>query len=336
MVERAWNMPVISQGKKVAEVGVSSEVQQVQDDSEKKRIQRKMDEEEAEHEARMAKYRRQAEGSPGTGSGFEVKGGVNLGTWNPQAEAEKASERERAAREDLLKELALARQESSEAKGKLNEERLTNLAATMQKSFDQSLASLQAQILELNKSKAGEKTVLDQMNEMKAFATELGWVKQQVGQGGGSDGLQLQIAEMNINAARSQREFEWKMEQDKRNYDRELKKDEIDAQIRREELENKRKRDDMFAQAPELLGRAVGAAMRESPPAEGSEGPAVAARKPAAVASKKKSYHLEVPAGSGGEIECPECQQPIAIGPTADSAVCANCGKTLPIQRVGS
>jgi len=38
--------------------------------------------------------------------------------------------------------------------------------------------------------------------------------------------------------------------------------------------------------------------------------------------------------GRGGEVKCSQCHQPVAVGPTARTAVCSGCGTKYPIKRV--
>ncbi len=86
------------------------------------------------------------------------------------------------------------------------------------------------------------------------------------------------------------------------------------------------------------MGKAIGQAMRSGGSGDGGGRAAVVDRKVAEAPGEqqKKVFHLEVPVGHGGEIECPDCQQPVAVGPTAETAICAACGRTMSIKRVGT
>ncbi|GAI91654.1 unnamed protein product [marine sediment metagenome] len=49
----------------------------------------------------------------------------------------------------------------------------------------------------------------------------------------------------------------------------------------------------------------------------------------------KQGHHVEAGWGDIGEVECPGCSQPLAIGSTARVAICANCGEKVSVKRVG-
>ena len=266
----------------------------------------------AEAEARKA----QEEPLPVPEPPFQFKGSINMGDIDMQRdarEAKEATEAENARRDKELKEEREKREVVEKEKHQLE-------LAGIQKDMNQKMESLEKTILAGN---ANQKSITTQIGEIQELAGILGFQKPDPALAGSMDvSMRIDLIKLQNDNARAEREFKREMRREEREYQRLMRKDDDDRHFRQGEADRQAKRDEMFAKAPEMVGRAIASGMMEG-------GGANAKQKP-------QSYHLEAAAGAGGEAECPYCSSEIAIGPTARSAVCPNpeCGAKLPIKRI--
>ncbi len=273
-----------------------------------------------EAEARAAEAvskREKAESGEGKGSepAFKMTGEIGLGKFNMLEMLE-----QRVSERDTLRKEA---QEQANTQAGINEdlrERLhTKELEVMQTGFDAQMESLK----KLIESSASRGTFMDQYNMTKELAGAIGMVAPGVGT---SDlTVTMELEKMKFEQNLELRKMSREEKRADREFQRQLKKDEDEREEKRQEAGRLAKRDDIFASAPEVLGRAIVKGYVEGQRVEGSQ----------AANAPKKGGHIEAGWGEGGTADCPTCQQPIGVGPTARAAVCTNCGAESTIKRVG-
>jgi hypothetical protein len=147
----------------------------------------------------------------------------------------------------------------------------------------------------------------------------------------------------------TERQFAWQMERDRRQWQLDLKKLDQSNKVAMAEVGAKKERDAMLWQFPEIIGstiakglmssRATGApiAGQAAPPRRQSTRPIAGAENMETDAQASMSGRkISAAPGEAGQIACPECGQSIAIGPTANRAVCAGCGYETEVVRTGA
>ncbi len=290
-------------------------------DRERNRIDREEEKDDAKHDAEMAELKKKKTTADASSekagearqesSGYKVTGEMNLGTINLQEEREVAKAAAEREREDSKKEAERLRKELAESAGKTaDENRLLR-------------ADLHAAEIREIKAAAGEPqgSLTDQILMVKTLASELGLKPPDAAVGDSS--VQLQILAMTHAEAQRDREFKWQMEQD-RNAREDRREDAANnLAMRGAELAQGRERTELIVSAVKTVGATAAAGLMASEGAEPASSP------PQGV----KVGNIQVGIGGSGETKCIKCKQPVAVGPTAKSAVCAGCGARYSIQR---
>jgi hypothetical protein len=156
---------------------------------------------------------------------------------------------------------------------------------------------------------------------------------------------------MKMDGDRAEREFKRAMRKDDLEFQRLLKRDDVEESIKMQELSDKRKRDELFSKAPEILGRAIAAgfadagadtppvAQQYEPPPQNGQRQAPPPYQPqtARQAPRKPEppgrYIIEAFDGEDGVVDCPQCHAEVAVGPKSKVAVCAVCRANIDIKR---
>jgi len=252
---------------------------------------------------------------------FQVKGEVDLGKINIQEQTQKA---EAAA--------AAERVASKERENKLTEELRKTTEELHNVQLQRVSSELSAKIESLQQAIAGgnKKTVTEQLAEVSGLAEQLGYVKPQVGGTNGDPHILLEIKKLEMQMAHDDREFQRQMKKDEREWDlriEEIKQQRLDTQAK---LEVEREKQKMWNAAPERIGAVIAKGLTSQPPGPERVSGAAAGKgpgKPILVTADKDEV---------GELDCPNCKTVVAIGKTARSAVCAQCGQKFTIKRVTS
>lgn len=288
-------------------------------------IDRQEEIDQKEHETKVAKLEKdkaaaeaamdKAEKPKEAESPFKVKGEIDMGHINYQEMIEKSN-----AERDKLR---LEAEEAAKTQAGINEGLRERLHAAelnaVTVTFNAQIANLKDLIL----SQASKGTFVDQLKEAKDTAQEIGFMRPS-----GETGdlmAQIKLKEMEFNQTRELRKMDREAKQSDRDFQLELRKFDDERDERKQTAAQQSKRDEMFAKAPEVIGRAIGRAIVESE-AEGGgirEG----------VSKGVKHYQITIPPEHGGEMDCEQCGEIIGIGPTAKVAVCANCGARVQIKR---
>jgi len=238
-----------------------------------------------------------------------------------EVRARDAEQALRSASEDRRKEAeeaaAKAQQEAQTAKDELHNHQIQMLSDKLTELLSQ------------------KKSPQDQFTEYFGFAEtllgKLGYVKPgTVTPASENPQIALEIAKLNLDAAREERKFQLDMEQRKREWDIKLLELQQQSKFKERELELNEKKAQQFFALPEILGGSIAQGLVD----HAAGGAPI--RRSANVSTSPEpvpSFHVEVGEGEGGDFECPSCHGRIGIGPTSTEAVCLNCNTRLPVQR---
>ncbi|KKN59497.1 hypothetical protein LCGC14_0541110 [marine sediment metagenome] len=281
----------------------------------------------AEAEAEAAKNKAEhAKGGGGEGSGsdspFKVSGKVDLGTFNYQDLLNKQTEEMKDLKKEANEEAAGQAAISNDLRERLHSKEMEVLTTSF-------AAQMQA-LTKMVESNASRGSFMDQYNGVMEMAKTIGLSQPQLaGDVTQSMALEKMKFEQNLELKRMGREDR----QADREFTRRLNLDAEEREAKKGERAQQAKRDDMFAKAPQVIGGAIAQGLMAN---KGDGGGVSEQASPEPKAPKgKPGPHFEAGWGESGDGECPGCNQPIGIGPTAKTAVCANCGDSVPIIRVG-
>uniref|UniRef100_A0A6M3MDZ4 Uncharacterized protein n=1 Tax=viral metagenome TaxID=1070528 RepID=A0A6M3MDZ4_9ZZZZ len=306
---------------------------QARSNTRRKQIIRLEEEEDAAHRARMARLNKETVVNqnvpvPGeTSGGFKVTGGLDMGHINYQD----LMQQQIADREALRQEAAQAAANQQQISEDLRQRLHTSEMDLIKSSFG-------AQMQMLNKTIEGNTSrgsFIQEYNGMMDVVKALG-----MGHPQASDNMsiQLDLKKMEFENTRELRKMMREDKQADREFQRQLNRDADEREDKKANLEIKRaetaaaiqaerEKRSMFATPFETLGMAIAKGLVDSNGGISAEGRSPAKR-------KRSGKRLEVGEGESGVTECPECGEPVAIAPTARSAVCSSCDATFPIDRV--
>lgn len=263
--------------------------------------------------AEAATERVESGAGKGPEDGFKFKGGIDLGEFNIMGMLTKQT--------DELKVLKQEAETAASQQHQVSEELRERLHA---KEMEVMTTGFNAQMLTLSKmieSNANKGSFLDEYDRTKAFAAAIGMVAP----GSQATDMQttLELKKLEFDQTKEMRRLAREEKSEQRKWDLELRRLDDDRANKKVEQDRQERKDNMFASAPAAIGAAIAKGIQDS---GGSDAP---------VTKKGKTYRAEVAPGQALEFECPGCSQPVALGPTAKSAVCANCGTMVTATRTG-
>jgi len=318
---------LLTLGDRLAEGGETPDVALKDRIAQKKKaeIDRQDELEKAEHEAKMAELEKKkkeaaanaSKAEERTENPFQVKGQINVGNIDLQAEREETRRQAVEAQQAMANEMEKQRQEAQLLREQLAQEKMEGLKNTLLTQLNQQ----NQQLSNLINSQASKGSIVDQIKAMKATAAELGLVD---GNAGSSASLQVELKrlEFELEDRRHAHEMEILRLTDEREYNR--KKLDLEDKRLEAELEEKRKSREQLAQAPLMIGQAIGQAMK------GGGEPAAPTN---IINAPAPSGHIDAPPGEAGELECPGCQTTMSFGPTQKLAVCPGCDARFTVNR---
>ena len=248
----------------------------------------------------------------------KITGEVSLGKFDFQEQGRIAQELAERERKDAREREQGLLKERDELRSEIQKTQVERLASEFNGKFEMLAQQMQKGM--------SQRSFGEQYNDLLQIAGQLGLVKPDNGGGGSDPRFRLETLKMEADIAREERDFKWKMRQDEKQWQLDIKKLEVDAAIRREEIERQRQRDETFNRAPELIGRAIGKAMIET------DGDVQVSSRPK-TRGKVDIFPLEAEMGEAGTVDCPKCHSQIGIGPTINTAACAKCGSRVQITR---
>ena len=192
------------------------------------------------------------------------------------------------------------------------------------------LANLEAKLTEVKEALVKGNDISSQIATIRTTAKSLGMSEGAIGSS--SNDIALQLKKMEIESSlqiarmeddRNRRDKEWELT---------LKKWEEEKAIRREEIATKANSDKEKVALIRDMGGRFGKAI-----VEGAMGGSGETETGGGIASKApESFTVDAKMGEEGEIVCPnpKCKTIIEIATDTVTAVCANCGMRVPINRI--
>lgn len=324
MARKAWETAI---GEPVTNpLDGDSLLAQSKSDRERKRIKRQEDEDEAAHQARMADFAKKtatssaavektSEKKEDTG-GIKTKGEFNIGNFNIQ----EMLQQQIADRDKLKSEAEEAASRNQQISDDLRERLHTSEMQVLKTSFEAQMQLL-TKMIEANSSKGG---FTEQLNAAREIAKELGYSQGTSG-AGSSEMIQIELKKLDFEHQIAMRKMGKEDKAEERRWQIELRRLDDERETKKAELAQQAKKDEFVAKAPEAIGAAIAKGLMV-----GGGGAEVAS------SPSPRGIMPGITAGIGesGEAECTQCHQPVAVGPTARTAVCAGCGAKYPIRRV--
>lgn len=290
--------------------------------------QQKADEARARHDYMEYENAIKMLGAKPADSPFQVKGEINLGSYNPQEQQKEAQERMDAALKEKDESVAKERKRAEEAEQKLQDERLDGL----RRDFTGQMTELNKTIEKLAHS--GEKdshNIYEQFMTQYKSAMEVAKTFGAEKNGGGQDPtITLAIKKLEFDQAEKDREFKWKMHLDEKNWEKEKMQMADDHSYRQAQLNQEAKKTEMIAGFPTMIGAAIAKGLMDRGQGETQQ---QGIQQRGVNPETPKLYHIETAEGQGGEVTCPHCKSMIGFGPTQDAAQCINCKTNYKIQR---
>jgi len=287
-------------------------------------------------EAKAKAERAKSGGAENKESPLKVTGSVDLGKFNYQEMLQQQQQDLKDLKKEAEDQAGRQAVVSNELREKLHDKEMEVLKT----SFGAQMQVL-TKMIETNASKG---SFMEQYSAVVETAKTLGYSQPQMA---GDLSSQIELKKMEFNQAmelkkmarderRADREFQRQLNRDADERERELNRDADEREDKKAERAQQGRRDDMIAKTPQYIGGAIAQGLLANQ--GGGRGVAEEAP-PGPTAPKgkqgKQGRHVEAGWGESGEVECPGCSEPVAIGSTARVAVCSNCGEQFPIRRVG-
>lgn len=274
----------------------------------------------AEADEAKAKAERARSGESGVKeSPLKVTGEMSFGKINYQEMLQ-----QQMAERDKLREQA---EESAGRTQKDNDDLRERLHASEMQVLKTSFEAQMQVLTKMIEASASRGSFMEQYNAALEMAKTLGFSQPQIA---GDLSTQIELKKMEFNQAAELRKMARDEKRADRDFQRQLNVDAEERESRKTERARQDRRDDMVAKAPQMIGGAIAQGLL----ANQGKGRGVAEEAPPEPKTPR-GRHVEAGWGESGEVECPGCNQPVAIGPTARAAVCANCGERVPIRRTG-
>jgi len=246
---------------------------------------------------------------------FKVSGAIDLGTFNLQEQQQRASQEASLARQQAEARIDKVTEELNQTRQLLQ----TTQMQALQQGFERELNILREAI---QKGQANQPDFLTQMATIEALAEKLGFSRQTTTPG---TDFQTQIALKKLEAEmqREQRNFDLRMEQDKREWTLELRK--LDGLNKQEEarLQAEKEKLETLARIPEQIGFAFAKGIMDH---EESPNTGISNK-----ASHPRTVAGEI--GEAGQFDCEACGTKVAVGPTSTQTMCSKCGQLFNIIR---
>jgi predicted RNA-binding Zn-ribbon protein involved in translation (DUF1610 family) len=278
----------------------------------------------------------------------KMTGSINLGNIDFQEQSRRAQEVEAAARKSA--------EERADRLTAENEKLKTDLLATtinnLQTNLGGQIQKLQA---DLAAGRGSSKNIGEQLKEIIDSAALLGFVKPEavkpgpVVQNATDAALSLEMLRIQLEDKRSDRQWAWTMEKDRRQWQLDLRKLDQANRLALAEASAKKEQNAWIAHAPELIGNTIAKGLLSSRAGGVSNNPRPMQRRAPVNQPPPQANNIETEApasepgrkieadiGEAGTIDCSDCGSQIAIGPTATQAICASCGNTVEVVRRGA
>ena len=255
-------------------------------------------------------------------SPFKISGGINLGNIDVQEQQRQATEAAEKTKKDADDKVERVEKERDVAREKLHQSEMQNIQTALSQKIENLEKAIQS-------GATDKKSFAQEVEEIQVLAKTLGMAKPE-SPSNDDPTVKIEIMKLQMQESRADREFKRQMRADEKQWTLELRKLDLQVAESGARLRAEQEKNQMFANLPQVLGGAIAQGLISN---EGSGG----VSKEATSAKGKREQHIEADWGEAGETACPGCGKPIAIGPTAKIAICANpeCNTRVPIKRVG-
>lgn len=291
----------------------------------RRELERAEEIDEVKHEAEIAKYKKQTtsatvEAEKVENKGYEppikMTGQIDLGRISLTDQINESKRESQEAQAALSNRLDAAEEREKVALERAHQAEL----AAVQKEMSTRLEGLEKAI----QQGFSQKTIMQQLQEVRDLAGELGFSRPDPSLPGAADAsVRIQLMQLELQEKREDRAFKWKMREDEKRWQLEMQKLSDERDARRQQQESDKQKWQMFANAPQMIGGAIAKGLIDRGSQEVTEVPGIGKRKV-----------IEANVGEAGTVPCAECTAPVAVGPTAKVAQCADCGARFSIRRV--
>ena len=330
---------LIAIGERGADTGsIDTLYKAILEDRAAKKVEQQEEIDELAHAARVAKLKKEANSADTTASGagvkkdtdnpvkFEVKGGVDFGTLDLNAERKQAAED--------LKQLKKEQEETIRSIGQQNEDLRDRIHAKEIEMVQLNVKSQLELLQKMIESNASKGDFATQLAAARTVAQELGYAPASAGGSGGGDLMaQIELKKLEFNNQLALRELDEKVKDRDAQRRMDILKLEDEREERKDKAAREAKNDEVFAKTTELIGRTIGAYLKDGAaggiPEETKVVTPIAARP-----QNRQGGTLQAGVGESGTADCLVCSTTMAIGTTAIKAVCAKCGAEYPIERI--
>lgn len=256
---------------------------------------------------------------------FKVTGGVNLGMIDLQEQQRQAREETARMQRESQERITKAEKEVQEVRDSLNKANLEH----MQQTLGGQIAQLQSAI-----QSGSRKDIFSELENIENVAAKLGFSKTNGAAAAGMDSFkaQIELKRLEQDLKREDRKFALEMKRDERMWQLELKKLDMQRLESEAKLESEKNKWNMIAGIPEQLGGVIAKGLID----HGVPSGAVASQPQQQQSNPQKPRTVEADEGAAGQFPCPVCGAMVGIGPTSAGAVCAKCGQTFNVTRVGT
>lgn len=260
---------------------------------------------------------------------FKVTGSVDLGNINIQEQQHQIMEdRERERKRYEEREKAL-NEELNKTKEALRDTQTAQALEKISAQFNTTMREMNSKI-EAVKGGGDPNQLISSFNVLTSLVNKMGELGFTRNQQIGDPQIQLEITKLNMENARAEREFKLRMEQSNREWELEKIKFAETREVNLAKLQQEKDRDSMFAAFPQVLGSAIAQGLI----ANNEKGGQSIGQKSEQPASEGRAGVIEIGMGEYGEVQCSQCKEIVAVGPTSTKAICAKCGAQYGVKRV--
>lgn len=282
---------------------------------------------EFEDQERQARQARQTETNPPAEAPFQVKGSINLGDFDFQKQQEELRGTISQIQQEAKTKMETLEQSNTHYRDEVTKIQIAMVESTLKVQIE----NLQRTIVAQN-NPGGNMAISERINEIGTIAQLLGYKKPEEAKPEAMvpATVQLQLLKMEMEEKGRVRQFEWDKIESERNWQIAIKKIELEATGRKDELTLEREKRATLISPLESIGAAIARGFADMGNREEAS-PKVQSKVPK---KAKGSYQLQAGESDSGTIECPECQEAIAIAPKSKKAFCPSCEATIDIERM--
>lgn len=282
------------------------------------RVKARSERMEAEAKAKKALVDVETAGDKQERGGFQVKGSVNLGEFDIQAQVREANAEAKRLKDQMEDQLAREGQVNDQLKEALHKKELEIVEL-----------GLNAQIktlADMIQKGTNQRGFLEQYNELMTMAKTLGLANPQAGS---NAMVSIELEKLKFDQTLELRRLDAEAQERERKYQMDLRRMDDERAWKKEEFKRQEQRDQMLPKGLNVIGQAIAQGLMTGNPGQAVSG--TVEEQP--IESASKAYHVEANPNEAGSFDCPKCGTQVGLGPTSTVAVCAKCGTRVEIKR---